>query len=69
MHVHLGECYILVDIYLLGAVIEWFVCTPLGFSCTFPIVINLEVRSGTSNEDPEQGTRIRNEEQGSGTRD
>ena len=28
---------LLVDIYLLGAVIDWFVCTPLGFSYTFPI--------------------------------
>ena len=26
-----------VDIYLLGAVIDWFVCTPLHFCCTFPI--------------------------------
>ena len=28
---------LLVVIYLLGAVIDWFVCTPLGFSYTFPI--------------------------------
>ena len=28
---------LLVDIDLLGAVIHWFVCTPLFFSCTFPI--------------------------------
>ena len=26
-----------VDIYLLGAAIDWFVCTPLHLSCTFPI--------------------------------
>ena len=26
-----------VDIYLLGDAIDWFVCTPLHISCTFPI--------------------------------
>ena len=28
---------LLVDIYLLGAVIDWFVCTPQVFFNTFPI--------------------------------
>ena len=28
---------LLVDIYLLGALIDWFVCTPLGFCHTFPV--------------------------------
>ena len=30
---------LLFDIYLLGAVIDWFVCTPLGFSYAFAIII------------------------------
>ena len=28
---------LLVDIYLLGAGIDWFICTPLDFCYTFPI--------------------------------